>query len=66
MKYNQYGHSVCECGYTSCGGGRGCGFCSDCCGEHCECGLEDYLARRRAEQENITEDDFPPGIKFVN
>lgn len=29
----------CDCGYTSCGGGRGCGGCSDCEGDHCECGL---------------------------
>jgi hypothetical protein len=27
----------CACGYTSCGGGRGCGGCADCHGEHCEC-----------------------------
>lgn len=37
---NRYGHNVCGgCGYTSCGGGRGCGHCSDCSGEICECHL---------------------------
>jgi hypothetical protein len=30
---------TCDCGYTSCGGGRGCGDCADCYGEHCECFL---------------------------
>lgn len=38
---NEFGHNVCVgCGYTSCGGGRGCGHCSDCSGEHCECHLQ--------------------------
>ena len=37
---NKYGHTVCKCGYSSCGGGRGCGHCSDCFGEICECHLQ--------------------------
>ena len=37
------GSRVCNCGYWSCGGGRGCGDCPDCYGEHCECDLEDDL-----------------------
>jgi len=38
-RYDKYGHFVCDCGWTSCGGGRGCGDCSDCYGEICECHL---------------------------
>ena len=34
--------SACECGYWSCGGGRGCGDCPDCSGEHCECGIPEF------------------------
>ena len=60
LGYNEYGHSVCECGYTSCGGGRGCGHCSDCMGEHCECHIIDRY------DDDVTEQDFPPGTKFVN
>ena len=41
---------VCECGWTTCGGGRGCGECADCCGEHCECDLEEYLERSRKDE----------------
>lgn len=40
MTYDPRSESTCECGYWSCGGGRGCGDCPDCYGEHCECGLE--------------------------
>jgi len=39
---NKYGHSVCECGHTSCGGGRGCGHCGECSGEHCECHIPEF------------------------
>ena len=40
MTYDPRSESTCECGYWTCGGGRGCGDCPDCYGEHCECGLE--------------------------
>jgi hypothetical protein len=38
-----YRSERCACGWWTCGG-RGCGDCPDCYGEHCECGLEAYLA----------------------
>ena len=40
LEHPDYEPTTCECGYWSCGGGRGCGDCPDCSGEHCECGLE--------------------------
>jgi len=51
-RHDERGRFVCYCGWSSCGGGRGCGDCSDCYGEHCECHL-------------LETDEFPHGEDHV-
>ena len=47
-----YRSEVCPCGYWECEG-RGCGDCPSCYGEHCECGLLEFMEEQeRAEQES--------------
>lgn len=53
--------AVCPCGYWECGG-RGCGDCPSCYGEHCECGLFD--GHIYPEDEAPTGNEYDPDVHF--